>query len=66
MGDQEMKQNLTRRKSQDMQNSQVKVKVEEQQVHTPVPASSLKSRFNDAEYERWSEKIRSRHGSKNK
>jgi len=49
-----------------MQNSQVKVETEPQPVHTTVQASSTTSRFNDVEYERWSEKIRNRNASKGK
>jgi hypothetical protein len=66
MSEQPNEQNLTRRKSQDMQNAQVKEKIQAVPVQTPVQSSTTKSRFNDAEYERWNEKIRNRNGSKNK
>ncbi len=47
-----------------MQNQQVKVKTEVQPMQAPAQGTNLKSRFNDAEYERWSEKLRSRNKGK--
>jgi len=52
--------------SQDMHNQQVKVKTDVPHTTAPAQGSNLKSRFNDAEYERWSEKIKNRNSSKNK
>jgi len=51
--------------SQDMQNTQVKVRTESQPTDTAVQVSASKSKFDDAEYERWSEKLRASR-SKNK
>jgi hypothetical protein len=41
-----------------MQDTQVKGTSESQPTETPVRHSTPKSRFDDAEYERWSEKLR--------
>jgi hypothetical protein len=41
-----------------MQDTQVKTRTENQQAGTTVQESKSKSRFDDAEYERWSEKLR--------
>jgi hypothetical protein len=41
-----------------MQDTQVKTRSESQQMETPVQESIPISRFDDAEYARWSEKIR--------
>jgi len=49
-----------------MEDTQLKTRSESQQTDTPVQGSKSKSSFNNAEYERWSEKLRSRNGSKNK
>jgi hypothetical protein len=51
--------------SQKMQDTQVKTRTENEQVGTAVQGSKSKSRFDDAEYERWSEKLRASR-SKNK
>jgi hypothetical protein len=56
--------NLLGRISHNMQEIQVKARSESQTIDKPVQIS--KTRFDDAEYERWSEKIRSRNGSKGK
>jgi hypothetical protein len=42
-----------------MQDTQVKEESQIQQTDTPVHRLTPISRFDDAEYERWSEKIRS-------
>jgi hypothetical protein len=42
-----------------MQDTQVKERSESQATETPVRPTTTKSRFDDAEYERWSEKLRS-------
>jgi hypothetical protein len=52
-----------------MQNTQVKVKLEAQPAFTSENVTNLKTfktRFNDAEYERWNEKLKSRNSSKKK
>ena len=66
MGVRKRPHNLTRRMSQDMHNQEVKVKTEIQSAAVPAPAQNSKSRFNDAEYERWNEKLKSRNSSKSK
>ena len=43
-----------------MQESKVEVTTEVQQIAAPVRAAIAKSSFNDAEYQRWSEKLRNR------
>lgn len=47
-----------------MQDTQVEVKAEKHESR--VQATALKSRFDDAEYERWSENLRKRNASKGK
>jgi hypothetical protein len=42
-----------------MQDTQVEERSESQPTDTPVQRLTPISRFDDAEYERWSEKIRS-------
>jgi len=64
MGDQARPDNLTRRKSQNMQDSQIKVGTESQPTERPAQGPKTKSSFNNAEYERWSAKLRNRTGSK--
>jgi hypothetical protein len=64
MGDPARPDNLTRRKSQNMQDSQVKVGTESQPTEPPAQGPKTKSSFNNAEYERWSAKLRNRNGSK--
>jgi hypothetical protein len=49
-----------------MENTQVSEKVQTQSVPAPVQSASSKSRFNDAEYERWSAKLKNRNSSKGK
>jgi hypothetical protein len=51
--------------SQNMEDTQVKARVESQLTDAPVSESRSNSRFDDAEYERWSEKLRASR-SKNK
>jgi hypothetical protein len=41
-----------------MEDTQVKSRSENQPADTPVQVPNLKSRFDDAEYARWSEKLR--------
>jgi hypothetical protein len=48
-----------------MQETQVKERPESQATETSVQGSA-QSRFNNAEYERWSEKLRNRNRSKDK
>jgi hypothetical protein len=48
-----------------MQDTQVKEEAQSQSTDTPVHQTTLKSRFDDAEYERWCEKLRNA-ASKNK
>jgi hypothetical protein len=48
-----------------MEDTQVKARAETQPIETPVKESRSNSRFDDAEYERWSEKLRASR-SKNK
>jgi hypothetical protein len=66
MSDQARPSNPTRRIDPIMEDTQLKTRSESQQTDTPVQGSKSKSSFNNAEYERWSEKLRSRNGSKNK
>ena len=47
-----------------MQETQMEAKSETVEKEIPVRESDLKSSFNDAEYERWSENLRQRNGSK--
>jgi hypothetical protein len=54
------------RMSQNMQETKVEVKSESQTTVKPVQGSRSKSSFDHAEYERWSETLRSRRDSKNK
>jgi hypothetical protein len=50
-----------------MQDTQVvDVKPENLQTETPIQGSTPKSRFNEAEYERWSENLRKKARSKGK
>jgi hypothetical protein len=49
-----------------MQETQVEVKPENLAKEQPIQSSTLKSRFDDAEYERWSETLRNRNTSKGK
>jgi hypothetical protein len=50
-----------------MQDTQViEVKPENLEEEAPIQGSTLKSRFNDAEYERWSETLRKKARSKGK
>jgi len=42
-----------------MEETQVKTQPESQPKVTAVQETRMKSRFDDAEYERWSEKLRS-------
>jgi hypothetical protein len=49
-----------------MQDTQVMEKAEVMEKESSDRNSKANSRFNDAEYERWSENIRKRAGSKNK
>jgi hypothetical protein len=49
-----------------MQDTQVKTMTENQTAEIPVQQSIPVSRFDDAEYERWSEKIRSASSKANK
>jgi hypothetical protein len=56
--------NLTRRMSQDMENQQVKVKTEPQPAPAPAQGPKLKSRFDNAEYQRWSEKLKASRASR--
>jgi hypothetical protein len=45
--------------SRNMEDTQVKERIESQPTDTPVRGLTPISRFDDAEYERWSEKLRS-------
>jgi hypothetical protein len=47
-----------------MQDTQVEERVESQEKESPVRESAAKSRFNDAEYERWSQNLRNKTKSK--
>jgi hypothetical protein len=47
-----------------MQETQVEERAESREKETPARGSTLKSRFNDAEYERWSQNLRNRTRSK--
>ena len=49
-----------------MQDTQVKETTESRSVETPVSQAVTKSRFDEAEYQRWSEKLRSAAASKDK
>jgi len=49
-----------------MQNSPVKMRIETQPAPAQTQGSNPKSKFNDAEYERWNEKLRNRNASKGK
>ena len=49
-----------------MQETQVEVKPKNQQQKTTVQAPIVTSRFNDEEYERWSENLRNRNKSNGK
>jgi hypothetical protein len=57
---------LLGRMCQNMEDTHVKASSEIQPKDTPVQGERSKSRFDDAEYERWSEKLRSRSNSKGK
>jgi hypothetical protein len=52
--------------SPNMQDTQIEEKSESQPTAKPVQGSGSQSKFNDAEYERWSETLRSRASSKDK
>lgn len=49
-----------------MQATQVAEKAENQQKQMRAQESNFKSRFNDTEYERWSQNLRKKAGAKNK
>ena len=49
-----------------MQDTQVEERTENREKEETMRASALKSSFNDAEYERWSQNLRSKANSKNK
>jgi hypothetical protein len=49
-----------------MEETQLKESSEIQPKDTPVHGAKSNSRFDDAEYERWSEKLRNRGTSKGK
>lgn len=49
-----------------MQDTQVKVQSEIQSKQISAPASQSNSGFDNVEYERWSQNLRNRNGSKNK
>jgi len=57
---------LLGRMCQNMEDTHVKASSEIQPKDTPDQGTRSKSRFDDAEYERWSEKLRSRGNSKGK
>ena len=52
--------------SKNMQDTQVKEKVENRSTETSVRQAVAKSRFDEAEYQRWSEKLRSASAPKDK
>lgn len=43
-----------------MQDTQVEERAETREQESPAQESSLKSQFNDAEYERWSQNLRNK------
>ena len=47
-----------------MQETKVEVRSETQPINVRVPEPRLKSSFDEAEYQRWDEKLRSRSKSK--
>ena len=49
-----------------MQETQLEAKPENVVKEQSIQSSTLKSRFDDAEYERWSETLRNRNASKSK
>jgi len=49
-----------------MQDTQVEERAENRQKEEPMRVSALKSHFNDAEYERWSQSLQNKTNSKNK
>lgn len=51
--------------TQTMQETQVEVKPENVVKDQSIESSPLKSRFDDAEYERWNQNLRNRNASKN-
>lgn len=52
--------------SYNMQDTQVKTSSENRAIDATVEESKSKSTFNNAEYERWSQNLRNRTGSKSK
>ena len=50
--------------NQTMQETQLQSKPENLTKEQSIQSSTHKSRFNDAEYERWSETLRNRNASK--
>jgi hypothetical protein len=58
--------NLLGRMRRIMQDTKVEVTSESQPTDKPVRGARSKSSFDDAEYERWSEKLRSRSNSRDK
>ena len=52
--------------NQDMHETQLQVKSEQPQKQAAAQAPALKSTFNNAEYQRWSENLRKAAQSKNK
>jgi hypothetical protein len=50
----------TGRNTHNMQDTQVEVKLEDLEKEAPIQGSRLKSRFDNAEYERWSENLRNK------
>jgi hypothetical protein len=57
---------MERGMSKNMQDTQVKEKVENRSTETSVRQAVAKSRFDEAEYQRWSEKLRSASAPKDK
>jgi hypothetical protein len=47
-----------------MQDTNVESRHETQQIDAPVRATKMQSSFNEAEYQRWCEKLRNRSRSK--
>ena len=53
------------RMSPNMQATQVAEKLENKQKQVRAQESNVQSRFNDAEYERWSQNLRNKNRGKN-
>ena len=51
---------LTGRNDKDMQDTKVQPNTEAQQLNIPAMRTKVSSSFNEAEYQRWADKLRNR------